>query len=194
MNDKAAINASGPLTVVATWRIKPGMEAAFEAWHQGIVAEAARFPGHLGNIVMRPGEASNEYLVIFRFDSLEHLLAWETSHARGEWLRKSERFRASPIRYRKGYGLEFWFTSPNAAGAGTPPRWKMALVTVVAIYALVNLVGMAFGPLLAGLPSWLVGFVETAIIVGLMTYLVMPAITRLLARWLFPPSPKDMPP
>lgn len=193
MNDKAAIDASGPLTVIAAWRIKPGMEAAFEAWHQGIVAEAARFPGHLGNIVMRPGEASDEYRVIFRFDSLEHLLSWETSHARGEWLRKSEHFRASPIRYRKGYGLEFWFASPRAAAVGPPPRWKMALVTIVAIYALVNFVGMAFAPFVGGLSPWLVGFVETAVIVLLMTYLVMPAVTRMLARWLFPLS-KDVPP
>lgn len=192
MNDKAAITASGPLTVVAAWRIKPGMEAAFEAWHQGIVAQAARFPGHLGNIVMRPGEASDEYRVIFRFDSLDHLLAWETSPVRGEWLRKAEGFRASPIRYHKGYGLEFWFAPPRGEVVGPPPRWKMALVTVVAIYALVNLVGIAFDPILGGLPPWCVGFVETAIIVVLMTYLVMPAITRLLARWLFPTA-KDVP-
>ena len=193
MNDKAASDASGPLTVIAAWRIKPGREAEFEAWHQGIVAEAARFPGHLGNIVMRPGEASDEYRVIFRFDSLDHLLAWETSPARGEWLRKSEGFRASPIRYRKGYGLEFWFASPRVAAVGPPPRWKMALVTIVAIYALVNLVGMAFAPIMGALPPWFVGLVETAIIVILMTYLVMPAVTRLLARWLFPAA-KDDPP
>ncbi len=31
MNDQAATDASGPLTVIATWRIKPGSEAEFEA-------------------------------------------------------------------------------------------------------------------------------------------------------------------
>ncbi|KHK02884.1 antibiotic biosynthesis monooxygenase [Desulfovibrio sp. TomC] len=183
-------DGSGPLTVVAAWRIKPGMEAAFEQWHQGIAAQAARFPGHMGNIVMRPGEAAGEYLAIFRFDSLEHLVAWETSPERGEWLRRSESFRLSPIRYRKGYGLDFWFASSRAAGS--PPRWKMATVTVVAIYILVNLVGIVFAPLLGGLAPWMVGFVETAIVVGLMTYLVMPGLTRLLARWLFPVA-KDTP-
>jgi len=36
---KAVMDAAGPLTVVAAWKIKPGMEAAFEDWHQGIFAE-----------------------------------------------------------------------------------------------------------------------------------------------------------
>lgn len=182
---------AGPLTVVAVWTIKPGMEAAFEQWHQGIAGQAARFPGYMGNIVMRPGEAADTYWAIFRFDTLAHLVAWETSSERRQWLRRAEDLRLVPVRYRKGYGLDFWFASPGAAGP--PPRWKMALVTVIAIYILVNLVGIALAPVVGGLSPWISGFLVTAVVVMLMTYLVMPGLTRLLAPWLFPAA-KDVSP
>ncbi len=175
---------SGPLTVVASWKVKPGKEAAFEEWHCEISAAALAFPGHLGVTVIRPSQTTGEYVVIFKFDTLEHLAAWQESALRREWLAKAESLQIQKPRYQTGYGLEFWFTSPKAMQH--PPRWKMALVTVLAIYPTVNLVSLSLRPLIGGLSPWLGGLVAIPIIVLLMTYLVMPLMTRVFASWLFP--------
>src|SRR5215207_8848350 len=39
-----------PVTVLYSRRVKPGREAAFEAWAHGIVAASRQFPGHLGRL------------------------------------------------------------------------------------------------------------------------------------------------
>ena len=67
-----------------------------------------------------------------------------------------------------------------------PPRWKMALVTILAIYPTVNLVNISLRPLIGGLSPWLAGLAAIPIIVLLMTYVVMPLMTRVFAGWLFP--------
>ena len=174
---------SGPLTVVATWKVQPGKEAAFEEWHRGLSAAATRFPGHLGVSVMRPSHATGEYVVIFKFDTYEHLAAWQNSAERREWLRRAAGLKADATRYQSGYGLEFWFASPDAHAP--PPRWKMAAVTTLALYPVVNLLIIALNPLIGGWSIWTGGLVALPLTIILMTYLVMPAMTRLFSRWLF---------
>ncbi len=178
------MNGSGPLTVVVSWQVKPGKEAAFEEWHRGISAAALTFPGHLGVTVIRPSQTTGEHLVIFKFDTLEHLAAWQESALRREWLARAESLQIQKPGYQTGYGLEFWFASPK--GPEHPPRWKMALVTALAIHPTVNLVNISLRPLIGGLSPWLAGLLAIPIIVVLMTYLVMPFMTRVLAGWLFP--------
>ena len=173
----------GPLTVVVTWKIKPGCEKDFEVWHRGISAAAFDFPGHLGISVLRPTKPSGEYVVIFHFDTYEHLHTWQESEVRKEWLKRAALFQADEPSYRMESGLEFWFTPP--AGEQHPPRWKMSLVAMLAIYPLVNVLGIVFGPLLNGLSPWVAGLVITPVTILLMTYLVMPFLTRVFARWLF---------
>ena len=125
------LSGPGPLTVAATWKVKPGKESEFEEWHRGISAAAIAFPGHLGVNVMRPGNSSGEYVVIFKCDTYEHLASWQESEVRREWLQKAIQFKAEETRYQTGYGIEFWFTSPREPVP--PPRWKMAVVTMLAI-------------------------------------------------------------
>jgi uncharacterized protein len=68
-----------------TRRVRPGHEAAYEEYLEGIISAARRFPGHLGVEVFRPSSAGGEYRIVYRFDSEEHLHAWLESaeHAAG---------------------------------------------------------------------------------------------------------------
>jgi hypothetical protein len=43
------------VTATLTRRVKPGHEPFYESFLEGIIAAAARFPGHLGVEVFRPG-------------------------------------------------------------------------------------------------------------------------------------------
>ena len=182
-NDKSEDSA---VTVVVSRRIKPGREADFETWVEGVVAEAVKFEGHKGVTLLSPADTGgNEYVLIFRFDTPLHLRAWDDSAVKAEWVAKAEPMTEGAPHVRQITGLEYWFTLPNAP-ASTPPRYKMATVTIIAIYPL----SLFLNPLITGLipnaPIPLRSLILASILVILMTYLVMPIMTRIFKAWLFP--------
>jgi antibiotic biosynthesis monooxygenase (ABM) superfamily enzyme len=177
----------GPVTTTVTRRIKAGHEAAYEEFLAGISSAARAFPGYLGIEVFRPAPgASDEYRTVYRFDSVAHLRTWLNSEERAAWLARAEPHVAGPMRTQVLTGLEGWFTLSTRPGVAPPPPYKMALVTWVTIFPLITLVVVASAPLLGRLPLVVRLAVTTAVTVSLMTWVVMPRVTRLLHRWLYP--------
>jgi antibiotic biosynthesis monooxygenase (ABM) superfamily enzyme len=62
----------------------------------------------------------------------------------------------------------------------------MALVTWLTIFPLITLVVEVLGPLLEDFSVVVRLGITTAVTVPLMTWVVMPRVTRLLRRWLYP--------
>jgi uncharacterized protein len=176
-----------PVTAVASRRVKQGREQEFEEWASGILAAANEAPGYLGSEVLRPSdnEDDDEYKIVFRFDHASNLRAWEGSDERHRWLR-----RAEPLVHEEKVhvltGLETWFTLPTKPGEPAPPRYKMVIVSWLAIFPIVTLIFSVFGQWLNLLPTLLRTLVFTAVMVTLMTYVVMPRMTRLFSFWLYP--------
>lgn len=176
-----------PVTLTVSRRVKRGREADYEAWLKGINQAAASFPGFRGVNIIRPSnQAQGEYVSIFQFDSYAHLKAWEESEIRRERLADMpDGVVASEAARHKVTGLEFWFTAPDAPILAQPSRHKMVVVLIVVIFCLINILAPIYSTLLAGLPQWLRTLIVVVVQVILMTYLIMPSITRLLSRWLF---------
>ena len=61
----------------------------------------------------------------------------------------------------------------------------MAVVTWLAVFPLATVVFMLLDPLLGGFPAVLRTLVFTLVMVSLMTYVVMPRMTRLFSFWLY---------
>jgi len=184
----SAPDGDPPVTAVASRRVKPGREREFEEWIPGILASASEFPGYLGSEVLRPNEDSedDEYRIVFRFDHASNLHAWEDSEERHHWLRKSRPLLREEEKVHVLTGLETWFTLPSKAGEPAPPRYKMVLVTWLAVFPLITAILLLFGPLLSQLPMLLRTLVLTGVMVTLMTYVIMPRMTRLFSFWLYP--------
>ena len=179
--------ASGPVTTTVTRRVKPGHEAFYEQFLEGIIAAASAFPGHLGVEVFRPqSTATGEYRTVYRFDSAEHLRAWLDSDEHAAWLERAEPHAIGPIRRSFVTGLESWFTLPGQPGLVPPPPYKMALLTWITIFPLITAIVAITGPTLKDLPLAVRLGITTALTVPLMTWVVMPRVTRLLHRWLYP--------
>jgi uncharacterized protein len=174
-------NETGPLTVIVNWHVRKGREREFEAWRHEIAAAALEFPGHMGVNLILPSGGGREYVVIFRFDTYEHLRAWQESDIRRELLKKAEPFRENEPSYRMENGLEYWFAPP---GPASPPRWKMALVTAVGVWPASMLVPWLLTPLIRGLPSPLQTLLVAVGIVILLTWGIMPLLVKILKRWL----------
>ena len=187
-DDEEKANSNGPVTVNIKIKSKKGRIDEFEEWMHNIIHESMRFEGHMGVNIIRPSDASNpEYIVILRFDTYQNLAKWENSETQRIWFEKGKDLWEVEPRFAKQTGLEFWFTpfSRNAqAPAMQPPRYKMAIVTGVVIFALFITLLPLIENATAHLP-FLVGVVITiVVIVVLMTYVIMPAVTWLLRPWL----------
>jgi uncharacterized protein len=188
--DSPPRGSHGPVTTTVTRRVKPGHEPFYDQFLAGINGAASRFPGHLGVEVFRPQSATaGEYRIVYRFDTGEHLRAWLDSDERAAWLERAEPHGMGPMRSRFVTGLETSFTVPDRPGAPPPPPYKMALLTWLRIFPLITLVVIALDPLLEKLDLVLRLAVTTAVTVPIMTWLVMPRITRLLRNWLYPQRP-----
>lgn len=181
------------MTVVISRRVKPGCGADFEAFLTGVTAACAQFPGYLGSNIFRPASAADpEYRVIFKFDQLGNLRRWETSDERQKWFAQAEALTECPPRIQVLTGLETWFTLPGKAAIIPPPRYKMAIVTWLAVFPLITLISTLLQNQLVQLPIVLRVMVVTAIAVPTMTYLLMPQMTQIFAWWLYP-APSEPP-
>ena len=178
---------NGPVTTTVTRRVRPGHEASYEQFLAGIIAAASEFPGHLGVEVFRPQDATTgEYRTVYRFDTPEHLRRWLDSDEHAAWLERAEPHVIGPMRTSFVTGLESWFTLPGKPGVAPPPPYKMALLTWITIFPLITGVIVVLGPLIKDLPLVPRLGITTAITVPLMTWVVMPRVTRLLSGWLYP--------
>lgn len=175
---------TGPVTISISRHIVAGREADYEAWVQGITAEALTFPGHMGVNVIRPRIPSAEYVTIFRFDNYQHSRDWEESTVRANWLARLEGITEGEDGVQKATGLEFWFSLPELPAANPSPH-KMALVLLVVVFVLVFVINLVLVPFIADWPMAVRVLVVVFLQVMLMTYVVMPRVTRLLKRWLF---------
>jgi antibiotic biosynthesis monooxygenase (ABM) superfamily enzyme len=175
------------VTVVTSRRVKPGSEAEFERWLEGIGEAAARFPGLIGRRITRPTDHDHpEYVIVFKFDSYAHLRAWVESPERASWLAAVAPLVLDAFKETVLTGLERWFTLPTLPNLPPPARYKMATVTLLAIYPLSWLLGTYLTPQLSPLPAPARGLTMSVLLILLMTYVVMPRMTRLFRRWLYP--------
>lgn len=68
-----------------------------------------------------------------------------------------------------------------------PPRYKVFLLTWLAIYPLITGIFLLLGPWLMQLPLLLRTLLLTGVLVYLMTYIVMPRLMKLFQNWLLQP-------
>jgi antibiotic biosynthesis monooxygenase (ABM) superfamily enzyme len=175
-----------PAIAVVSRRVKQGREQEFEKWVSGILAAASKYPGYLGSEILRPSDPEdNEYKIITRFDHQSNLHAWETSEERAGWLRKSRPLLQEEEKFNVLTGLETWFTLSSKPGVPAPPRYKMTIVSWLALFPVVTVIFFLFGPWLNLLPTVLHTLVLTAMMATLMTYVIMPRMTRLFSFWLY---------
>jgi antibiotic biosynthesis monooxygenase (ABM) superfamily enzyme len=182
------------VTVTIARRVKPECKDEFEAFLTGVTNACGQFSGYLGSNVFRPVNADDpEYRIIFKFDRLSNLRHWEASAERQYWFAIAEPLTVSPPQIQVLTGLETWFTLPGKPTIAPPPRFKMALVTWLAVFPLITMISAIFQQFLGMLPLVLRVAVVTAIAVPTMTYLLMPQMTRLFAWWLYPSTEMTLP-
>jgi len=176
-----------PASATISQRIEPACEQAYEALLVGIHEEAKKFGGFLRREVIKTTDGQHlQYDHVIHFDSEANLRRWEHSPERHAWLSRMSGISVHTTPLQVLTGLETWFTLSPEKPLVPPPRYKMAIVTWLAIFPLITLVSYVTEPIFAGLPTVVRVLAGTAIVVPLMTYVIMPRMTRLFRRWLYP--------
>jgi uncharacterized protein len=172
-----------PVTIDVIKQVKPGCASEFESALTELITAAEGFDGHLGATVLR---SNSEYRIVFKFNHLTHLQQWETSAIRRKLLERAERLTIGKGKFQVLTGLETWFVLTSQQAVVPPPRYKMLLVTCLASFPTVNVINAALQPWLQVLSPLFRSLVTMVMLLTLMTYVIMPRMTKLFASWLYP--------
>jgi uncharacterized protein len=173
-----------PIHIAITRRVRPGCEAEFQAALHEFFQTSFAHGGVWGASMLTPlpGSNSREYGILRTFANERERDTFYQSAMFKKWEERARTLTEGEPVYRQLTGLEAWFRSPH----NSPPRWKMAAATLLGVYPVSLLIGVVLSPTLKQLPLVLNLFVVSIIIVGLLTWVVMPVVTRLLQGWLNP--------
>ena len=177
---------SEPVTIVVRRRVRAGSEQFYEDWLNRLTSEAQTLQGYLGAQFQKPSASGAPYTSVFRFNSLESLEAFEQSDMRAKFLAEIAPHVAADAVWDRTTGLEVWVEAPKGTIVAQPSPHRMAFVLIVVVFALVLTLNAVLSPFIGGLPLAVRLLITVILQVTLMTYLIMPRVTRLLARWIFP--------
>lgn len=174
-----------PVSTQVSMSVPAAKAAEFEGLLEVVISAARTFEGHLGVDVLRP-ENGGTYQVIFRFGSHDEHQAWMDSEQRRALVARIDELldAGTEAEVRSVDGWEGWFVAPGYAPPAPPRRWKMAVITLCALYPTVLALLMVLQPFTHGWPRPAGMLLTMALSIPLMTWVVMPALTYRLGPWL----------
>jgi antibiotic biosynthesis monooxygenase (ABM) superfamily enzyme len=181
------IELDSPVTTIIIQRPDKNQILAYEHWLTEMVPLAQGADGHRGVNVIRPHGQSQDYTIVLHFASEASLRHWLESDTRKHMIQKVQPLLHEQESIDIKTGLEFWFTPP--AAKKNAPATKQFLLTWSAIFPLSLLIGGLLSRLESLIPFLSAPLIKpllsSLLIVGLMTFVVMPRYVRLAAKWLY---------
>jgi antibiotic biosynthesis monooxygenase (ABM) superfamily enzyme len=177
-----------PITVSITRRVPAARAREAQAWAKSGQELLTGMAGYLGSGWIRPDPASEDWHMLYRFQDGETLAAWERSAERAWWVASAAGI-AEDARTERRTGIEGWFDAPSEvvvadAAPPAPPRWKQMVSIFIVFYPLSLALQFFAAPFTGGLPLWLRVFITVVVATPLMTYVLLPLVTRALRPWL----------
>ena len=173
-----------PIHIAITRNVRPGCEAEFQQELREFFQTSFDHGGVLGANMLTPppGSETREYGILRTFADETERDAFYESPMFKAWDKRARRLTEGEPVYRQLHGLEAWFRSPH----NPPPRWKMAVATLLGVYPTSLFLAITAGKVVAHWPLLAQSLVFAACMVALLTWVVMPIVTRLLHNWLNP--------
>ena len=184
-NDTIIAGSKKSVTIVVSRTVFPGHESDYDEWVRRLVAAAREAPGNTGvtMLIPEPGKSGLHH-VVFHFTNEKSMHVWETSYIRQKLSHEADAFSRS-VR-QEATGLETWFSIPDCPQLETPPQWKMAVVTFIGVYLLSIIIIKLQELIFKGVNFYLLNILTVALLVGILTWEVMPWFSRYIFRkWLY---------
>ncbi|MFF4407193.1 antibiotic biosynthesis monooxygenase [Streptomyces sp. NPDC001404] len=180
------------ITAVISHEVRPGQEQRFLRWQAKALKAQEKAPGFMGSELFKPVQGvqgvQERWVVVFRFDTREHLDAWLASDVRAELLEEGRNCFASYDVRKVGSAFSGWFRFGEGAQGRAPPNWKQAMSVLLALYPTVMVLNLTEGAELngVGVPGYIGLFIGNMLSVSALTWLLMPLVNKALAFWLVP--------
>jgi uncharacterized protein len=190
MRADVKVESCDPSAVTAAIRhtVRTGSESRYEARFREVTAIAQTSPGHRGVEFTRPQNGSRTYTIVLHFDTSEHLGQWLSSDAHNRFIAEIEPYLEGGDQAEIRAALAFWFIPPDSEQKHAK-TYKQFLITWSVIFPLTISVPWALHPLFQSVPFFglpgIRNLLISAMIVGLLTYVIMPRYTRMVATWLY---------
>lgn len=191
-----------PVTVTIAFRVAQGHEPDFHSWALQELAESSLYGGHLGGGVLAPGDGERDWRIVISFDDEEAARRWEDSfmRTRSASLARSVRWQVGKARIsgpptvsrRRGPPAvvpaveEERAPEPPPAPPTPPPKWKMAIVTLSAVFPPVLFFNLTVIPFLGGFSVVARSAALCVAVTAVTTYVLMPRLMKLYKTFLYP--------
>lgn len=83
-------------TIIIGQKVLAGSEQQYQDWQNDLNREAAKYPGFLAAEINPPTAVQPEWVTVYRFDSIAHIMAWLNSATRQERLAIGEKYWDGP--------------------------------------------------------------------------------------------------
>lgn len=177
---------SNPVHMAITRRVRKDRAGDFERELVAFASESLKDPHSRGVhlIYPTPGAEFLEYGILRSFESPEARDQFYGSDFYKNWSSSIQHLVEGEMKARELSGLEAWF---RGGPGGAPPRWKMAILTWIAVWPVSMGVPKIIVPLIGGsIPHVLRSGVVAAGIVTVLTWVAMPLLVKLAHRWIHP--------
>ncbi|MGW6120104.1 antibiotic biosynthesis monooxygenase [Nocardia sp. NPDC055165] len=171
-------------TVVVSHPVAADRETEFIAWQDRMTEVERTFRGFRGSGLHRPiPGVQSDWTIIYSFASAEYLDHWLESPQRKALLEEAPDFRDFEVhRIANPYGS--WFPPSRTGEDGGPASWKTALSVLVGLYPTVVILTVIIAEIWPGAQLWISLLVGNILSVSLLTWVVMPVVTRALGFWM----------
>ncbi len=180
--------------------VPPDRVEEYVAARDEIDRAVAQFPGFVKVEHHPPQDAARDrtWTTLIVFESGEDLMRWRDSPERSRGVNRIRKI-APDVDKVLPSGFGRWF-AVDATATRSTPAWKQAMVVLAVLYGMVSLLNMTIGDYIGtgisvrgdtwvtglGAPLPIIVFVENLVGTALLTWVLMPVITRLMKWWLRP--------
>lgn len=166
--------------VAITRKVLPGKEEEFKDALRTFLGDSFIHGGVHGAAMLTSleGRETNEIGILRTFADEQERDAFYNSQLFKDWEAYASTVTEEP-HYRHLSGLEAWFRMPNP-----PPRWKMAIATLCGVFPASAFISLTIGNYIQDLPLLVRIFIVAVLMVVMLTWVVMPMVTKILKAWL----------